>query len=100
MLTITPREAYPSPQVKESPSTVTPRLGKSLSTGHSSTILSQPAPDQTAHGPLTVSHDASARRSKGAPTHPWVRVHYGSIPSRRGTLGAGDTPQATPSRRE
>src|SRR3954463_747482 len=29
--------------------------------------LSQPAPDQTAHGPLTVSHDASARHSKRAP---------------------------------
>src|SRR5436190_7705414 len=90
---------YPSSQVEESPSTVTPRLGKSSSRGHSSAILSQPAPEQTAHGPLTVSHDASACHSKRAPTHPRVRVHYGSVPSRRGTLGAGHTPQATPSRR-
>src|SRR3954466_6599367 len=61
--------------------------------------LSQPAPDQTAHGPLTVLYDASARHSKRAPTHTRVRVHYGSVPSRRGTSGAGHTPQATPSRR-
>src|SRR5436189_5462610 len=32
---------HPSSQVEESPSTVTPRLGKRLSTGHSSAILSQ-----------------------------------------------------------
>src|SRR5204863_2434058 len=89
----------PSSQVEETPSTVTPRLGKSSSTGHSSAILSQLAPDQTAHGPLTVSHDDSARHSKRAPTHPRVRVHYGSVPSRRGTSGAGHTPQTTPSRR-
>src|SRR3954471_24560621 len=93
------RMLHPSSQVEESPSTITPRLGKSSSTGHSSAILSQPAPDQTAHGPLTVSHDASARHSERAPTHPRVRVHYGSVPSRRGTSGAGHTPQATPSRR-
>src|SRR3954469_12834625 len=61
--------------------------------------LSQLAPDQTTHGPLTVSHDASARHSKRVPTHPRVRVHYGSVPSRRGTSGAGHTPQGTPSRR-
>src|SRR3954464_7972755 len=90
---------HPSSQVEESPSTVTLRLGKSSSTGHCSAILSQPAPDQTAHGPLTVSHDASARHSKRAPTHPRVRVHYGSVPSRRGTSGTGHTRQATPSRR-
>src|SRR3954466_10706815 len=90
---------HPSSQVEESPSTVTPRLGKSSSTGHSSAILSQPAPDQSAHRPLTVSHDASACHSKRAPTHPRVRVHYGSVPSRRGTSGAGHTPHATSSRR-
>src|SRR3954469_14575740 len=48
---------------------------------------------------LTVSHYASVRHSKRAPTHPRVRVHYGSVPSRRDTSGAGHTPQATPSRR-
>src|SRR5436190_3286410 len=63
---------HPSSQVEESPSTVTPRLGKTLSTGHSSAILSQPVPGQTAHGPLTVSHDASARHSKRDPTHSHV----------------------------
>src|SRR3954465_10600731 len=88
---------HPPSQIEKSPSTVTPRLGKSLSTGHSNTILSQPAPDQTAHEPLTVSHDANARHSKRVPTHPRVRVHYGSVPSRRGTSSAGHTPQATPS---
>src|SRR3954463_4992319 len=67
-----------SSQVEESLSTVTPRLGKRSSTGHSSAILSQPVPDQTVHGPLTVSHDASTRHSKRAPTHLRVRVHYGS----------------------
>src|SRR3954471_17337555 len=27
-----------------------------------------------------------------------LRVHYGSVPSHRGTSGAGHTPQSTPSR--
>src|SRR4051812_13842156 len=65
--------------------------------GYCTAMMSQPAPDQTVPGPLTVSHDASARHSKRAPTHPQERVHYGSVPSRRGTLGTGHTPQATPS---
>src|SRR5438270_11033904 len=36
---------------------------------------------------------------RGRPHTLMLRVHYGSIPSRRGTSGAGHTPQATPSRR-
>src|SRR4051812_3055907 len=71
----------------------------SSSLGYCSAMMSQSAPDQTVPRPLTVSHDASARHTKRAPTHPRVRVHYGSVPSRRGTSGAGHTPQATPSRR-
>src|SRR5438045_1568096 len=62
-------------------------------------MMSQPTLDQTVPGPLTVSHDASARHSKRAPTYPRVSVHYRSVPSRRGTSDAGHTPQATPSRR-
>ena len=52
----------PSSQV-ESPSTITPRLGKSSSTGHSSAILSQTGAGPTAPGPpqyhtkLTYYHD-------------------------------------------
>src|SRR3954466_7275748 len=40
--------------------------------GYCTAMMSQPAPDQTVPGPLTVSHDASARHSKRAPTHPRV----------------------------
>src|SRR3954471_4080331 len=78
-----------------------PSRPDSLRPAHSAqhASLSQHAPDHTAHGPLTVSHNASIRHSKRAPTHLRVRVHYGSVPSRRGTSGAGHTPQATPSRR-
>src|SRR4051812_81702 len=36
---------------------------------------------------------------RGPPHTLVLRVHYGSVPSRRGTLGAGHTPQATPSHR-
>src|SRR5436189_1527908 len=36
---------------------------------------------------------------RGSPYTLMLRVHYGSVPSRRGTSGAGHTPQATPSRR-
>src|SRR3954466_8785862 len=34
---------------------------------------------------------------RGCPYTLVLRVHYGSVPSRRGTSGAGHTPQATPS---
>src|SRR3954462_719918 len=36
---------------------------------------------------------------RGCPHTLMLRVHYGSVPSRQGTSGAGHTPQATPSRR-
>src|SRR4051812_33052602 len=60
---------HPSSQVEESPSTVTPRLGKSSSTGHSSAILSQPAPDQTAHGPPQYHTTLAYHHDKKTPTH-------------------------------
>src|SRR3954463_16472237 len=63
---------YPSPQVEESPSTVTPRSRQMPPARHNTALLSQSAPDQTAHGPLTVSHDASIRHSKRASIHPHV----------------------------
>src|SRR3954464_15884477 len=99
MLTITSRDV-PSPYCR-SKSHRLPSRPDSLRPAHRAqhASLSQLTPDQTAHGPFTVSHNASARHSKRAPTHPRVRVHYGSVPSRRGTSGAGHTPQATPSRR-
>src|SRR3954468_5675868 len=59
---------HPPSQVEESLSTVTPdSLRPAHRAQHAS--LSQPAPDQTAYGPLTVSHDASARHSKRGHTH-------------------------------
>src|SRR3954464_15141624 len=99
MLTITSRDV-PSPYCR-SKSHRLPSRPDSLRPAHRAqhASLSQLTPDQTAHGPFTVSHNASARHSKRAPTHPRVRVHYGSIPSRRGISGACHTPQATPSRR-
>src|SRR3954468_7213375 len=36
---------------------------------------------------------------RGRPYTLVLRMHYGSVPSRQGTSGAGHTPQATPSRR-
>src|SRR3954470_8496260 len=60
---------YPSSQVEESLSTVTSRLGKRLSTGHSSAILSQPAPDQTAHGPPQYHTTLTYHHDKKTPTH-------------------------------
>src|SRR3954471_14331122 len=80
---------HSSSQVEESPSTVTPRLKKSSSTGHSSAILSQPAPDQTAHGPpqyhTTLAHVAPRRR-----------VHYESVDQHAETPSdAGHSPSYT-----
>src|SRR3954468_887829 len=77
---------HPPPQVEESPSTVTPRLVRPAHRAQHAS-LSQPAPDQIAHGPLTVSHDASARHSKRAPIHSHVaRALWECRPTRRGTL--------------
>src|SRR3954463_9997815 len=63
---------YPSSQVKESPSTITPRSQQCSPSGYCDAIMSQPAPDQTASGPLTVSHDASIHHYKRASMHPHV----------------------------
>src|SRR4051812_27055263 len=60
---------HPSSQVEESPSTVTPRLGKRLSTGHRSAILSQSAPDQTAHGPPQYHTTLAYHHDKKTPIH-------------------------------
>src|SRR3954471_13552115 len=37
--------------------------------GYCTAMMSQPAPDQTVPGPLTVSHDASTCHSKRTPIH-------------------------------
>src|SRR4051812_24802444 len=60
---------HPSSQVEESLSTVTPRLSKRLSTRHSSAILSQPVPDQTAHGPPQYHTTLAYHHDKKTPTH-------------------------------
>src|SRR3954463_5669954 len=49
--------------------------------------LSQPSPDQTAHGPLTVSHDASAHHSKRA------RALWECRPTRRDILWRWSLPK-------
>src|SRR4051812_24481534 len=66
---------YPSSQVKESPSTVTPRSRQSSPSGYCNAIMSQPAPDQTAPGPLTVSHDATYHHDKKTPIHLFIAGH-------------------------
>src|SRR4051812_15418830 len=60
---------HPSLQVEESPSTIMPRLGESLSTGHNSAILSQSVPDQTAHGPQHYHTTLAYHHDKKTPTH-------------------------------
>src|SRR3954470_5230323 len=103
--------------------TITPREDLSLAAGRRVTVyrhaqtrsdpahraqyisLSQPAPDQTAHGPLTVSHDASARHSKKAralwkcrPTrreHPLTLVTPQAIPPHRGTRPPSQVKEST-----
>src|SRR3954465_106942 len=87
---------YPSSQVKELPSTVTPRLAETRPQGTTCLSKSTGAGPDSPWASHNITH-ASARHSKRAPTHPRVRMHYGSVPSRRGTSGAGHTPQATPS---
>src|SRR3954468_18593389 len=44
---------------------------------------------------MTLAHVTPRER----PHTLMLRVHYGSVPSRRGTSSAGHTPPATPSRR-
>src|SRR3954470_8436510 len=97
MLTITSRKALSLPHVEESPSTVTPRLDMlALRILHCQD-------ESTGAGPslgLSQYHTMLAHVTRRERPHTLkLRVHYGSIPSRRGTSGAGHTPQATPSRR-
>src|SRR5436189_4419339 len=81
MLTITPREAYPSLQVEESPSTVTPRLDMlALRILHCHNESTGAGPDRP--WASTVSLDASVpSRQEDAHTSSYRRSYYESLPS-------------------
>src|SRR3954467_9362017 len=59
---------HPSSQV-ESPSTITPRLGKSSSTGHSNAILSQTGAGPTAPRPPQYHTTLAYHHDKETPIH-------------------------------
>src|SRR3954462_3363976 len=89
---------YPSSQVEESPSTVTSGLDKlalRILLCHDESTGARLDHPWAFHS--ITRH--CARHSKWAPTHPRVAHALWSVPSRRGTSGAGHTPQATPSHR-